>query len=687
MSESVWSKTILVALLRLFICLYVFPFLLVGVHLHAVASSHQTLFVYIQRKESGEAIGVDRETRKNIYGTSPSIGGDNGVDDAVITGVYDYVQEGLFVWRESQHIKSSSWTRFSWPDIISNRFTSPRDGFSITDISSVVSPTRLSRSRDSSEWCLYAGRDWKKVACHEGSAVVGEYIDTDTVSGAVDTSSQNDKIRIQIQYISSFDRWRHGSASSPFGYRTTIKLKPWQRMLLEKPATLFWMGINIGLAFVYWNRRIAVSSVAKVYSKMMHDGEIWRGLSGATAHFETWHLFFNMQALYSLGSELESNDGSTKYSSVTFFMYTASLVLWTTIFWLLLETLKRRFESAMSPVASGDSPTVGFSGVLFAWMVVASLEQSQTCPVHFLPSLCFVTHEFVGFRFNFAPLVQLGIAQVLLPRVSLTGHLAGILSGLALHWGLLPLAYTQPAVLLPTLYAMYLKFVCPTTQVFSTRLGSNDTSDRVARFSHQWGLKIVLAMSSWTFGVMNALTICFGLVVGYGHWNSGKLPKDIRVVKGWMITVVLACLLDAMSVAGWTLLVPGASRLPAAIAPTSVMVIRWVAFMTSLAGAACHLTPTGSTGDSGDEANTSGIFDMVLGWTVVQPATVLAHAWSRDRVLPTGVFAGPGQALGGVSCSTELASSTRPTRWGGQGYRLGAKVDDRNHDTELSVVL
>lgn len=85
-----------------------------------------------------------------------------------------------------------------------------------------------------------------------------------------------------------------------------------------------------------------------------------------------------------------------------------------------------------------------YSCVLFAWMVAASVRMQQYCPLFFLPSLCFPTWHLPlpfllreGLPVNLGPFVLLLVTKLVLPQSSLTGHLAGIMAGFPLAWGLL----------------------------------------------------------------------------------------------------------------------------------------------------------------------------------------------------------------------------------------------------------
>ncbi|KAL3917109.1 MAG: hypothetical protein SGILL_004864, partial [Bacillariaceae sp.] len=131
---------------------------------------------------------------------------------------------------------------------------------------------------------------------------------------------------------------------------------------------------------------------------------------------------------------------------------------------------------------------VGFSGVLFVWMVLATLQTSnqQSCPIFFFPSLCFETFSVLGmFSINFGPIVQLVFLQVILPRASFAGHLAGLIVGFVWHWllqwnrhhlgsGFL-LEWTQPCILFPIFWGIA-KYMTLSGKLFGNDSGCDDDS-------------------------------------------------------------------------------------------------------------------------------------------------------------------------------------------------------------------
>mmetsp|Transcript_4514 Transcript_4514/g.10119 ORF Transcript_4514/g.10119 Transcript_4514/m.10119 type:complete len:445 (+) Transcript_4514:1-1335(+) len=156
-----------------------------------------------------------------------------------------------------------------------------------------------------------------------------------------------------------------------------------------------------------------------------------------------------------LGSEIEGS----LLNSVEFLMWNGALVVYTTMIMMAMvyarirylqrkidacgnaqPQLQATYEEKQEKVR--DTSSVGYSAVLFAWMVVSTMERKMpTCPIPFAKDVCFATYEVPGLswlRFNWSPIVSLIFCQIIFPRVSFIGHLAGIICGFLLHWGLLP---------------------------------------------------------------------------------------------------------------------------------------------------------------------------------------------------------------------------------------------------------
>lgn len=226
--------------------------------------------------------------------------------------------------------------------------------------------------------------------------------------------------------------------------------------LLQRPVTTLLLGLIIYIAYHLWSSRTDVADVSYSYDAIIGKGEYWRMVTSSFAHFDAWHLMFNTMSLYQLG-ELEAT-----YGSVTFAYLNADLVFITMVICLLFSHI---LITKFGRIDQATSQAVGFSCVLFAWMVAASVRMRQYCPIFILPTLCFTTYYIpnplalinfgpgTGFPVNIGPVLLLIITKVIIPRSSFLGHLSGIVIGYPLAWNLLnwltpPLAFSLVAVVI-----------------------------------------------------------------------------------------------------------------------------------------------------------------------------------------------------------------------------------------------
>lgn len=233
--------------------------------------------------------------------------------------------------------------------------------------------------------------------------------------------------------------------------------------------------------------------------------EYWRGLTATFAHFSLWHIGVNVISLWNLGG-LEDALGSPRFAASTVTVVAVN------------EIVACCLEAALSQ----SSRRVGFSGVLFAWIVVATLEM----PVYCLPfvNVCLPTYQFFGFRVSLAPLAQAFAIQVVIPRASLVGHAAGIIVGFPLAWGLLDVL-TAP-VLATLLAGIYTAFD-------DTRTDARATRSRLAS-TLQVGAGLTLLLQRWRWAPPVPLaTFAAALVTGVGAERS----LTSRALAGWLAFV------------------------------------------------------------------------------------------------------------------------------------------------------
>ena len=453
--------------------------------------------------------------------------------------------------------------------------------------------------------------------------------------------------------------------------------------ILYRPATTLLLGLNVYLAYRYWDGRISPSSVAKIYSKIVGLHELWRSFSGATAHFEPLHLGFNMMSLYSLGMELEETFGS-----INFLLYNISLVVLTTAVMIGVTWLRIRHTG--NTVLS-ETSTVGFSGVLFAWMVVASLERSNTCPVPFLPDMCFNTYSAFGLKFNVGPMVQLVVAQFIMPRVSFVGHLAGICCGFLVHWSLIPLSLFGPQILIPASFLAHLWFVRKSIPVAATDEDEealvlveeqDDGNNRTAtqrrpgeRMSKRHRLLVLVKNALLTVSVLSLVLFDISLILSQsvavafyafgvqsnalllrhrGESNSSVDDKRIIAMemsrggilwRGVVLSLILVIVTDAMTMSGWAIASTQivAERIllvgfwPASIIMTLRLSINFIGLCLAV-GVLHDLVECG-------EGAFVIVFGLVLSWAREIGDKLFAVFARRESV---GVFEGTGIVLGGV---------------------------------------
>ena len=204
-------------------------------------------------------------------------------------------------------------------------------------------------------------------------------------------------------------------------------------VLMSRPSTTFLIAVNVITAGYLVLGRVPVEAVSFSYQSIQQR-EYWRFFTASFAHYDLMHLLFNVSSLYELGALEEI------YGSLQFLFFNILLVV-ITMTLCCFETLA--FIKISGNEDAAHQQSIGFSCVLFAWMVVAAVLMQEYCPIFFLPQLCFST-QFIpvpGTEFaipvNLAPFALLVVTKLIIPRSSFLGHLAGILIGYPLAWGLL----------------------------------------------------------------------------------------------------------------------------------------------------------------------------------------------------------------------------------------------------------
>ncbi|XP_033097221.1 rhomboid-related protein 4-like [Anneissia japonica] len=187
------------------------------------------------------------------------------------------------------------------------------------------------------------------------------------------------------------------------------------------PTTLITIGLNVAVYLKVLNKflysligkpsiqRVCVSAVSVWYR-----GDWSRLLLAAWFHLDDWHLYYNMISFLWKGRFLEQLIGSYYFA---YLIAVFSVV--TNIVMIGINIMAAEFLEDDSYILSCAA---GFSGVIFALKVVTT---------HLMPNHRQSIMGIFSVPSQWACWVELVLIQVLVPRASFTGHLAGILVGLA----------------------------------------------------------------------------------------------------------------------------------------------------------------------------------------------------------------------------------------------------------------
>lgn len=187
---------------------------------------------------------------------------------------------------------------------------------------------------------------------------------------------------------------------------------------MDHPAASALIALQCGIHFAMWARRIDLRNVCYNYLDIVERWQLWRCFSSALTHFNFLHLAFNMSALYSL-RWMENLLGPAEFLYLVLLLVVSCFALQLLVSEVLVHALSRE-EYA-------HTRAVGFSGVIFGLMTVASLWQ---------PDSSLSVFGRFELPITYAPFSSLILTQIMVRRASFAGHAAGIVSGFLYGWGL-----------------------------------------------------------------------------------------------------------------------------------------------------------------------------------------------------------------------------------------------------------
>ena len=185
-------------------------------------------------------------------------------------------------------------------------------------------------------------------------------------------------------------------------------------MASKVPAvTLTLLVVNCTVHVVIFLFSLNLNHFAISYKLVMRGGEYYRILSAAFVHGGILHIFMNMSSLLQLGMTLEVQFGSLQFLLLSLWSVVLVGVLYLALSWAS--------SFVLGPGQLGSS-AVGYSGVLFCYAVIEANHTTEASRSIF---------GMFNVPAKLMPFVLLVLLQVLIPNISMLGHLAGVIVGLA----------------------------------------------------------------------------------------------------------------------------------------------------------------------------------------------------------------------------------------------------------------
>lgn len=191
--------------------------------------------------------------------------------------------------------------------------------------------------------------------------------------------------------------------------------------ILEKPASSCAILVCSAIWLLIQRKNVGYSDVGLSYETVVLQGQHWRLITSAFSHISFLHLIFNMSALWSLGiveSSKSYNLGTSYYLQYSLVLLLLSGLLILGMYHVLITRFKLDLFRRVT--------AVGYSCVVFGWMTILAVKQ---------PSLKLNMFGLLSLPISFAPFESLIFTSILVPQASFLGHLAGIIVGYLIGWG------------------------------------------------------------------------------------------------------------------------------------------------------------------------------------------------------------------------------------------------------------
>ncbi|MCO5591591.1 hypothetical protein L7F22_045579 [Adiantum nelumboides] len=198
--------------------------------------------------------------------------------------------------------------------------------------------------------------------------------------------------------------------------------KPLFYEILEKPVSSSIITLCSAIWLYIQKKCVGYGDVGMSYDSVVTERQHWRVITSAFSHISILHLVFNTNALWSLGVVEQLKHvglGVEFYLQYTLVLIILSAFLVLGLYHLLIHRFKLEYYKRVT--------AVGYSCVVFGWMTILSVKQ---------PSSKLNLFGLLSLPISFAPFESLVFTSIIVPQASFLGHLAGIIVGYSIAWGL-----------------------------------------------------------------------------------------------------------------------------------------------------------------------------------------------------------------------------------------------------------
>ncbi|KAK9825660.1 hypothetical protein WJX81_006649 [Elliptochloris bilobata] len=188
--------------------------------------------------------------------------------------------------------------------------------------------------------------------------------------------------------------------------------------VLQRPGTSGTAAVLIAIYLFITARRITYADVGLSYEQCLERGELYRVWTAQLSHIDLLHLLFNVSALWSVSTAELGDGGTVMYLRTSALLLVVSGAVTLLFYYILGVRLGR--ERYLRVTA------VGYSAVIFGWMTLLAARGKGAFSVLGVAEMPMWA----------SPLVTLVLTSIIVPQASFLGHLAGIVAGFAVAFGL-----------------------------------------------------------------------------------------------------------------------------------------------------------------------------------------------------------------------------------------------------------